>query len=71
VFADEERQQASQTGDPDASESVDQAARGGEDTNPAEGTPPIDDAGQQSGQTQAPAPEDDVGVPEDVEDRTE
>ena len=40
------------------------------DADPATGTAPIaDDAAQ--GQTQAPAPEDDTGVPEDVEHPTE
>ena len=66
-----ERQQASQTGDPDASETLDQAATGGQGTNPSQGTPPIGDSEQQPGQTEVPAPDDDVGGSEDVEDRTE
>ena len=45
------------------------AATGGEGTNPAQGTPPIDGGGQRAGQTQAPAPDDDVGVPEELDDR--
>jgi hypothetical protein len=40
------------------------------DADPSKGTSPIaDDA--EHGQTQAPAPDDDVGVPEEVERRTE
>lgn len=36
------------------------------DTSPAQGTPPIGDDAEK-GQTQTPAPQDDVGVPDDEE----
>jgi hypothetical protein len=71
VSAEESRDQAAETGDRDASETMDQAAQGGEGVNPAQGTPPIGGSEQQPGQTAVPAPEEDVGVPEGVEERTE
>jgi len=69
VTADEERQEASLTGDqPQNADAVpDQADEEG--TNPAQATPSIGDSGQHQGQTQVPAPEDDVGVPEELDDR--
>lgn len=54
----------------DTADQLHEAATGGEETNPAQGTPPIDGGGT-PGQTQTPAPEDDVGVPEELEDRTD
>jgi hypothetical protein len=66
----DERQQAPETGDETASETTRKAERAGEDTSPAQGTPPIEGGGR-PGQTQTPAPEEDVGVPEELEDRTE
>jgi hypothetical protein len=39
----------------------------GEETNPAQGTPPIDQEEGVEGQTQTPAASDDVGVPPDEE----
>ncbi len=66
------RQQAAETGDENASDTIKEAATDAErGTNPAQGTPPIDGSGQRAGQTQAPPPEDDVGVPEELEDRTD
>jgi hypothetical protein len=70
MSADEERRQASETGDQEASETLDQAAQGGEGTSPAQGAQPIEGSEQQSDQTQVSGPDDDVGVP-DVERRTE
>lgn len=49
---------------------LDEAATGGEGTSPADGTSRIAGGGN-PGQTQAPAPDDDVGVPEDLDERTE
>ncbi len=40
---------------------------GGEDTNPAEATPPISAEDVVHDQTQVPAADDDVGVPADEE----
>jgi hypothetical protein len=40
----------------------------GEDPTNATGAPPISDEDQHEGQTSHPAPDDDVGVPEDVGD---
>ena len=71
MVEDEGRQQASQTGDEDASQTLDQAASGGEGSSPAQAAPQIGDEEQQPEQTQTPAPANDVGVPEDVEHRTE
>ncbi len=66
------RQQPAESGDENASNTIKEAATGAEEgANPAQGTPPIDGGGQRPGQTQTPAPEDDVGVPEELEDRTE
>jgi hypothetical protein len=47
-----------------------QAATGDEGVNPAQGTPPIE-GDQRAGQTQTPAPDDDTGVPEDLDERTD
>ena len=66
----DDRRQAPETGDEDASETVREAATGPEGTNPAQGTPPIEGGGR-PGQTQTPAPDDDTGVPEELEDRTD
>ncbi len=69
--ADErERQEASQTGNqPQNADAV--PDQGGEErTNPARATPPIGDSDQQQGQTQVPPPEDDVSVPEELDDHT-
>jgi hypothetical protein len=71
MTADNERQQPSQSGDPDASETLDQPARGGEGTNPSQAVQSIEGRDQQAEQTQVAAPEDDVGVPEHLEDRTD
>ncbi len=69
MTADEERQEASLTGDqPQNADAVPDQA-GEEGTNPAQATPPIGDSDQHQGQTQVPAPEDDVGVPEELDDR--
>jgi hypothetical protein len=51
-------------------DTLDEAATGTEGTNPATGTERIEGGGV-PGQTQSPAPADDVGVPEDLEERTE
>jgi len=69
----EDRQEASLTGNQaqDASQTPDQAATGGEGTSPAQGTPPIGDSDQKKGQTQVPAPDNDVRVPEELDDRTD
>jgi hypothetical protein len=70
MTADEERQEASLTGNqPENADAVPNQA-GEEGTNPAQGTPPIGDSGQKKGQTQVPAPDDDVGVPEELDDHT-
>ena len=65
-----ERQQPPETGDESASDTVREAATGSDETNPAQGTPPIEGGGR-PGQTQTPAPEEDTGVPEQLEDRTD
>ena len=44
--------------------------QGGEGEGAASATPPIGEEGE-PGQTQVPAPDDDTGVPEDVEHRTD
>jgi hypothetical protein len=71
MFGDEERQQSPETGDPDASETVDAAREGGEGTNPSQAAQPMEGGDQQRDETQTPAPEGDVGVPDELEDRTE
>ncbi len=65
MFDGDEREQG-ESGEENTGE---KAATGGEGTNPAQGTPPIDGGGQRAGQTQVPAPDDDVGVPEVLDDR--
>ena len=70
--ADERQdQEASLTGNqPQNADAV--PDQGGEEgTNPVKGTPPIGDSDQQQGQTQVPAAEDDVGVPEKLDHRTD
>lgn len=49
---------------------LDEAGKGGQGTSPADGTERIEGGGV-PGQTQSPAPADDVGVPEDLDERTE
>ncbi|MDQ6817400.1 MAG: hypothetical protein M3018_08345 [Actinomycetota bacterium] len=71
MSSDQQRDDDPQSGDPDASDTTQQAGRGGEGANPAQAAPPISDSDQQAGQTERPAPDDDVGVPEEVERRTE
>jgi hypothetical protein len=44
-----ERQQAPETGDENASDTIHEAATGAEGTNPAQGTPPLEGGGQQPG----------------------
>jgi hypothetical protein len=44
--------------------------QGGEGEGAASATPDIGEEGE-PGQTQVPAPDDDTGVPDDVEDRTD
>jgi hypothetical protein len=39
----------------------------GQGTNPAQGTPPVDQRDGVEGQTQTPAPDEDVGVPPEEE----
>jgi hypothetical protein len=43
------------------------------DTSPERGTPPVEGTDQEKGQTQHPAPEEDVGAPshEEIEEREE
>lgn len=60
-----ERQQESGTENVGTGES-DKAATGGEGTNPAQATPPIEGGGK-PGQTQVPAGDEEVGVPDDVD----
>lgn len=50
-------------------ETLYEAAKGRE-ADPEKGTPRISGGGT-PGQTQSPAPDDDVGVPEELDDRTE
>jgi len=70
MTADEERQEASLTGNqPQNADAIPDQA-GEEGTNPAQSTPPIGDSGQKKGQTQVPPPDDDVGVPEELDDHT-
>ncbi|MEA2279982.1 MAG: hypothetical protein QOK21_589 [Solirubrobacteraceae bacterium] len=65
-----EQQRPSETGDENASDTAREAATGNDETSPAQGTPPVEGGGR-PGQTQTPAPEDDVGVPEHLDDRTD
>jgi hypothetical protein len=58
----DERLRSPESGDASASETP---AQTGQDANPAKGTPPISGDDQTAGQTQTPAADDDVGVPED------
>jgi hypothetical protein len=51
-------------------DTLDQAATGNEGVDATQGTPPIGDD-QNAGQTQTPAPDDDTGVPENLDDRTD
>ncbi len=67
MFDSDEREQG-ESGE-ENTDTGEKAATGGEGTNPAQGTPPIDGGGQRAGQTQTPAPDDDVGVPEELDDR--
>jgi hypothetical protein len=57
----DDRPQAPESGDKGASETPGQT---GQVANPAKGSPAISGDDQESGQTQAPAAQDDVGVPE-------
>lgn len=54
-----------------ASEGLDEAVTGGENADPAKATSKIGGEGQVPGQTQTPAADDDVGVPEELDDRTD
>lgn len=68
-----DRQQASETGTENKGtddEMLEKAATGGKGTNPAQGTPPIEGGGNPD-QTQVPAADDDVGVPEELDERTD
>ncbi len=58
------------TGNEETAETLRKAEEAGKDTNPAEGTPPIEGGGTPD-QTQVPAADDDVGVPEELDERTE
>ncbi len=60
----DERHQAPETGDENASETPRQAETG-QGPSPAQAAPGISGDDQTSGQTQTPADDDDVGVPED------
>jgi hypothetical protein len=71
MSTDDQRTKPPETGDEEASETTRDAARGGEDTNPARATQPIDGSDQHPGQTETPPEEEDVGVPEELEDRTD
>lgn len=53
------------------SDALDEAITGGEDADPTKGTSKIGGEGQVAGQTQTPADDDDVGVPDDLDERTE
>jgi hypothetical protein len=61
MFEGDDRPQGPESGDESASETPSQT---GQAANPAKGSPRITGDDQVSGQTQAPAAEDDVGVPE-------
>lgn len=65
----EDREEAPEGGTENAgtADQLHEAETGGEHTNPAQGTPPIEGGGK-PGQTQTPAPDDDVGVPEEIGD---
>jgi hypothetical protein len=65
-----ERRQAPETGDENVSDTVREAATADDETSPAQGTPPIEGGGR-PGQTETPAPVDDSGVPEHLDDRTD
>jgi hypothetical protein len=58
----EDRPQSPESGDESASETPGQT---GQAVSPEKGSPPISGDDQHAAQTQAPSPEDDVGVPED------
>lgn len=58
----DDRPPSPESGDASASETPGQT---GQTANPAKGTPPISGDEQQAGQTQTPASDDDVGVPDD------
>lgn len=64
-----DREQGPETGTENVGtgKQLDEAATGGEGTNPAQGTSRIEGGGK-PGQTQSPAADDDVGVPDDVGD---
>lgn len=69
---DQEKDKVPETGTDNVGtgDQLDEAGTSGESTNPADGTPDIAGGGV-AGQTQAAPPEGDVGVPEEVEERTE
>lgn len=68
-----DRQQGPETGEEneETAETLRKAGTGGEGTNPAQATPPIEGGGQHADQTQTPAADDDVGVPEEIDERTD
>ena len=66
-----ERLKPGESGDENASNTIREAVTGAKDADPAAGTQPIGDGGQHAGQTQTPAPDDEVGVPDDVGDDTQ
>jgi hypothetical protein len=57
-------------GDPGRPEETEEIGGGEEGARNADAAPAIDEGGE-AGQTQAPAPDDDVGGAEDEPDRTE
>jgi hypothetical protein len=61
-MVDEERPGGPESGDEGASETP---AQTGQAADPARGTPTVSGDDQHAAQTQAPAPDDDVGVPAD------
>jgi hypothetical protein len=61
----DDRPQAPESGDEGASQTPGQT---GQTADPAKGSPAISGDDQEAGQTQAPAAEDDVGVPENPGD---
>jgi hypothetical protein len=67
----DERLKGPHTGEDDVSEVSDTPGHTGQAEDHRIGTPPIGNDDQKAGQTQTPAADDDVGVPEHVEDRTD
>lgn len=66
-----ERLKPGESGDENASDTTREAVRGAEGADPAAGVQPIGGSDQHAGQTQTPAPDDEVGVRDDVDDDSE